>query len=110
MRSIHRYATDGMILTMLLHMVRHFAFDKLPRLPLVLLGDRRHPDLADVHLRHQRLHAGVGQAGAVRHRRHRRMLDWIPMFNGVVIRNFIFEGTSTTACSPCSPSSTSARR
>jgi CDP-4-dehydro-6-deoxyglucose reductase len=28
MRSIHRYATDGMILTMLLHMLRHFAYDR----------------------------------------------------------------------------------
>ena len=28
MRSVHRYATDGMILTMLLHMMRHFAYDR----------------------------------------------------------------------------------
>ena len=28
MRSIHRYASDGMVLTMLLHMVRHFSFDQ----------------------------------------------------------------------------------
>ena len=28
LRSIHRYATDGMILTMLLHMLRHFAYDR----------------------------------------------------------------------------------
>ena len=28
MRSIHRYATDGMILTMLLHLLRHFAYDR----------------------------------------------------------------------------------
>jgi len=28
MRSIHRYASDAMVLTMLLHMIRHFAFDR----------------------------------------------------------------------------------
>jgi quinol-cytochrome oxidoreductase complex cytochrome b subunit len=28
MRSVHRYASDGMVLTMMLHMVRHFAFDR----------------------------------------------------------------------------------
>lgn len=27
MRSVHRYASDAMVLTMLLHMVRHFAFE-----------------------------------------------------------------------------------
>ena len=28
MRSVHRYASDAMVLTMLLHLVRHFAFDR----------------------------------------------------------------------------------
>jgi NAD(P)H-flavin reductase/ferredoxin len=28
MRSAHRYASDAMVLTMLLHMLRHFAFDR----------------------------------------------------------------------------------
>ncbi len=28
MRSAHRYASDAMVLTMMLHMVRHFAFDR----------------------------------------------------------------------------------
>ena len=27
LRSLHRYASDGMVLTMLLHVVRHFVFD-----------------------------------------------------------------------------------
>jgi NAD(P)H-flavin reductase/quinol-cytochrome oxidoreductase complex cytochrome b subunit len=27
MRSVHRYASDGMVLTMLLHLARHFVFD-----------------------------------------------------------------------------------
>ena len=29
MRSVHRYASDAMVLTMLLHMLRHFAFDRM---------------------------------------------------------------------------------
>src|SRR5574337_1222024 len=29
LRSAHRYASDAMVLTMLLHMLRHFAFDRL---------------------------------------------------------------------------------
>src|SRR3990167_10684691 len=28
LRSLHRYASDGMVLTMALHLVRHFAFDR----------------------------------------------------------------------------------
>ena len=28
LRSLHRYASDGLVLTMLLHMLRHFAFDR----------------------------------------------------------------------------------
>ena len=27
LRSIHRYASDGFVITMLIHMVRHFAFN-----------------------------------------------------------------------------------
>jgi quinol-cytochrome oxidoreductase complex cytochrome b subunit len=29
MRSVHRYASDAMVLTMLLHMLRHFAFNRM---------------------------------------------------------------------------------
>jgi quinol-cytochrome oxidoreductase complex cytochrome b subunit len=28
LRSVHRYASDAMVLTMLLHLVRHFVFDR----------------------------------------------------------------------------------
>jgi CDP-4-dehydro-6-deoxyglucose reductase len=28
LRSVHRYASDGLVLTMLLHLVRHFTFDR----------------------------------------------------------------------------------
>ena len=43
MRSIHRYATDGMILTMILHLIRHFALRPLPRLPRLLVDHRGRP-------------------------------------------------------------------
>jgi hypothetical protein len=29
LRSVHRYASDAMVLTMLLHLLRHFAFDRM---------------------------------------------------------------------------------
>ena len=29
LRSLHRYASDGMVVTMLVHMARHFAFDRI---------------------------------------------------------------------------------
>ena len=29
MRSVHRYASDAMIVTMAIHLLRHFAFDRL---------------------------------------------------------------------------------
>ena len=39
MRSLHRYASDAMVLTMVLHLARHFVVRPLPQLPLVLVGD-----------------------------------------------------------------------
>ena len=45
-----------------------------PRLPLVLLGERRGRPLARLRLRHQRLHAAVGPAGAVHRRRDGRVV------------------------------------
>ena len=73
MRSVHRYASDAMVLTMLLHMLRHFAFDRLRGFRWfswvsgVALIWRR------LRVGHQRLHAALGPAGAVRHRRRLRM-------------------------------------
>ena len=73
LRSVHRYASDAMVVVMLVHMLRHFAFDRHARFPRLLLADRRRPDLAGLCLRHQRLHAAVGPAGAVRHHRQLRV-------------------------------------
>ncbi len=92
MRSVHRYATDGMILTMLLHMVRHFAFDKYRGFRwfswitgVVLIWLMYITGINGFMLVWDQLAQFVTVATA-------EMLDWFPMFKGVVIRNFIFEG------------------
>ena len=74
LRSVHRYASDGMVLTMLLHMTRHWAFDRFRGYPLVLLGKRARAAVAGVRRRHQRLHAALGPAGAVHRDRRGRVV------------------------------------
>ena len=59
-------------------------------LSLVLVGHRRAADLARLRIGHQRLHAALGPAGAVRHHRELQWLDWLPMFGGALMRNFIY--------------------
>jgi hypothetical protein len=46
----------------------------LSRFPRFLLADWRRPDMAGLHLRHQRFHAGVGQTGAICCHRNGRMV------------------------------------
>ena len=59
MRSVHRYASDAMVLTMMLHMLRYFAFN-------LYHGFRWFgvtgvdADLDGLRLGHQRLHAVLG--------------------------------------------------
>jgi len=92
MRSIHRYASDGMILTMLLHMVRHFAFDRYRGFRwfswmtgVVLIWLMYITGINGFMLVWDQMAQFVTVATA-------ELLDWIPLFKGVVIRNFIFEG------------------
>ncbi len=92
LRSIHRYASDGMILTMLLHMVRHFAFDRYRGFRwfswmtgVVLIWLVYISGINGFMLVWDRLAQFVTVTTA-------EMFDWFPMFHGVVIRNFIFEG------------------
>jgi len=92
MRSIHRYASDGMVLTMLLHMVRHFSFDKYRGFRwfswatgVILIWLVYISGINGFMLPWDRLAQFVTVATA-------EMLDWIPMFRGALIRNFIFEG------------------
>lgn len=90
MRSIHRYATDGMILTMLLHMLRHFAYDRYR-------GFRSFSWLTGVALIWLVYIAGVNGFMLVWDQLAQFVVvataewfDVLPMFNGTLIRNFIY--------------------
>jgi NAD(P)H-flavin reductase/ferredoxin len=92
LRSVHRYASDGMVLTMLLHMVRHFAFDKYRGFRwfswmtgIVLIWLVYVTGINGYMLVWDKLAQFVTVATA-------ELLDWIPIFKGALIRNFIFEG------------------
>jgi NAD(P)H-flavin reductase/ferredoxin len=92
MRSLHRYASDGMVLTMLLHLVRHFTFDHYRSFRwfswisgVVLLWLIYVSGINGYMLPWDRLAQFVTVGTA-------EWLDWLPIFNGTLIRNFIFEG------------------
>ncbi len=92
MRSIHRYASDGMIITMMLHMGRHFAFDRYRGFRwfswatgVILIWLMYITGINGFMLVWDKLAQFVTVATA-------ELLDWIPIFRGVLIRNFIFEG------------------
>jgi CDP-4-dehydro-6-deoxyglucose reductase, E3 len=90
LRSLHRYASDGMVVTMLLHMVRHWTFDRyrgfrwfswvtgLAVLTLVYVSG-----INGYMLPWDRLSQFVVVATA-------EWFDWLPIFNGALVRNFIF--------------------
>ncbi len=73
MRSFHRYASDAMVLAMVLHLVRHFVFDHYRSFRWFSWMLGRDPAVARLRLGHQRLHAAVGPHRAVRHDRHGRV-------------------------------------
>jgi CDP-4-dehydro-6-deoxyglucose reductase len=90
LRSIHRYATDGMILTMLLHMLRHFAYDRYR-------GFRSFSWLTGVALLWLVYIAGVNGFMLVWDKLAQFVViataewfDILPMFNGTLIRNFLY--------------------
>ena len=93
LRSVHRYASDAMVLTMLLHMLRHFAFDRLR-------GFRWFSWLTGVVLIWLVYAAGINgymlpwdalaQFVIVA---SFEWLDWLPSFGGTLMRNFIYAGS-----------------
>ncbi len=92
LRSIHRYASDGMIITMMLHMARHFAFDQYR-------GFRWFSWVTGVILIWLVYISGINGFMLVWDKTAQfvtvataELFDWIPIFKGMVIRNFIFEG------------------
>jgi len=91
MRSIHRYATNGMILTMLLHMLRHFAYDRYRgfrwfswAIGVALIWLVYISGLNGFMLVWDKLAQFVVVATA-------EWFDVLPMFNGTLIRNFIYQ-------------------
>jgi NAD(P)H-flavin reductase/ferredoxin len=91
LRSVHRYASDGVVLTMLLHMTRHWAFDHYRGFRwfswvsgLVLLWLVYVAGINGYMLPWDRLARFTVIATA-------EWLDWLPVFNGTLVRNFIFE-------------------
>ena len=92
MRSLHRYASDGMVLGMLLHLTRHFVFDRYRNFRwfswisgIVVLWIVYVSGINGYMLPWDRLAQFVTVGTA-------EWLDWLPIFNGTLVRNFIFEG------------------
>jgi len=88
-RTAHRHATDAMLLTMLLHLVRHFAFDHLRGFRwfswvtgVVLLWLAYIAGANGYMLPWDRMAQFVTQTSF-------EWLDWLPGFGGTLIRNFI---------------------
>jgi CDP-4-dehydro-6-deoxyglucose reductase, E3 len=89
MRSLHRYASDAMVATMLLHMVRHFAFDRHRGFRafswvsgVVLLWFAYVSGINGLMLPWDRLAQYVATATA-------EWLDALPVFRGALVRNFV---------------------
>ncbi len=90
LRSLHRYASDGMVLTMALHLLRHFVFDRYRAFRwfswvsgVVLLWLIYAAGINGYMLPWDRLAQFVVIATA-------EWFDWIPVFGGTLVRNFIF--------------------
>ncbi len=90
LRSVHRYASDGVVITMLLHMARHWSFDRYRGFRwfswvtgLVVLTLVYVSGINGYMLPWDRLSQFVVVATA-------EWFDWLPLFNGALVRNFIF--------------------
>ncbi|NJN40402.1 MAG: 2Fe-2S iron-sulfur cluster binding domain-containing protein [Gammaproteobacteria bacterium] len=93
MRSMHRYASDAMVLTMLLHLVRHFVFDHYRSFRwfswvsgVIVLWLVYASGVNGYMLPWDRLAQFVTVTTA-------EWFDALPVFGGTLIRNFIFEGS-----------------
>jgi len=89
MRSVHRYASDAMVLAMVLHLVRHYVFDHYRSFRwfswvsgLILLWLTYVTGINGYMLPWDGTAQFVTIATA-------EWLDWLPVFNGALIRNFI---------------------
>jgi len=89
MRSLHRYASDGMVLTMALHLLRHFAFDRHR-------GFRWFSWVSGVLLLWLVYASGINgymlpwdQLAAFTVTATAEWFDALPVFNGLLMRNFL---------------------
>ncbi|HET7096917.1 MAG TPA: cytochrome b N-terminal domain-containing protein, partial [Casimicrobiaceae bacterium] len=89
LRSLHRYASDAMVLAMVLHLVRHFVFDHYRSFRwfswisgVILLWLVYISGINGYMLPWDSTAQFVTVATA-------EWLDWLPVFNGALIRNFI---------------------
>lgn len=90
MRSLHRYSSDGMVFTMLLHLLRHFFFDRYRSFRwfswvtgVVVLWLVYASGINGYMLPWDKLAQFTVIATA-------EWFDWLPMFGGTLVRNFIF--------------------
>jgi len=90
-RGLHRYASDGMVVTMLLHMLRHFCFDRHRGFRwfswvsgVLLLWLTYISGINGYMLPWDQLAQFVVVATA-------EFLNWLPLFSGVLVRNFIYQ-------------------
>jgi NAD(P)H-flavin reductase/quinol-cytochrome oxidoreductase complex cytochrome b subunit/ferredoxin len=90
LRSVHRYASDAMVVTMVIHMLRYFAFDRLR-------GFRWFSWVTGVVLIWLIYVAGVNgymlpwdQLAQFVITASFEWLDWLPSFGGTLMRNFIY--------------------
>ena len=90
LRSVHRYASDALVLTMLLHMLRYFAFDRFR-------GFRWFSWLTGVALIWLVYATGINgymlpwdQMAQFVIVASFEWIDWLPSFGGTLMRNFIY--------------------
>ena len=90
MRSVHRYASDAMVLTMVLHMLRYFAFN-------LYHGFRWFSWITGVMLIWMVYASGINgymlpwdQLAQYVTVTSFEWLDWLPIFNGSLMRNFLY--------------------
>lgn len=90
LRSVHRYASDAMVITMLLHLVRHFAFDRMRGFRwfswvtgVALVWLVYVSGINGFMLPWDRLAQFVIVASF-------ELLDWLPTFGGTLVRNFVY--------------------
>ncbi len=93
MRSVHRYASDGMVLAMMVHLLRYFAFDRLRGFRwfawvtgVALIWFVFISGINGYMLPWDRLAQFVSVATF-------EWLDWLPGFGGSLIRNVIYPGS-----------------